>query len=257
MRIFLALLGISIAGIAAWFFLIRDTGPTSAEVTAFIKNQNPKLATAEVTLEGCELAISLEQASQDPPQLLRSLHRIDLSIFNLATAQVRGSSGQQLSLSFQMQNVPESWIDQAVKFIDLDPKDDPVRGGIETLITSRSGEPKVSRSSLRKYFAKPDAEIRMRLTTRVIEATNGQPAKIGKHEDGPAFHALAQKAAKLEKPMTVGIGLLYEGDKATADALLTGSITLAPQFNLQATSRENGKKLWKLLYDYGQANCSR
>lgn len=54
MRILLALLGISIAGIAAWFFLVRDTGPTSVEVVAFIKDQNPKLTTAEATLEGSD-----------------------------------------------------------------------------------------------------------------------------------------------------------------------------------------------------------
>ncbi len=229
--------------------------PTAEELAAIIKQEDPSIEGAAVSIDKCQLSIENEMSISDDDigsMLYTVLVSVDLRNFDFQTGSlVPVGEGRMLVRSRWNKKQP-SPTDLAEELLDLSQ-------GAHRDSWANSQVPE-DREAVRRFvqglFSLQDSTLSLNLRQYIVTGADGKKQKPELHADAGAFQAFAAKALEIPRPDALQVSLTYIGDTVQPDRLFSGSVAIPTMINLVTRSKANAETLAERLYAYTHAYCA-
>lgn len=236
--------------------------PSKTAVDLILKG-NPQITGTDITLDGCELKITSPSQQGQSQLSSQALLRADLRLFDVRQVRIRPLDDGRAVLTLKRQPVSKLMVDQAMRIVQSMPQGVPSKAGrltrlpfdgTATIVEERLATENIagiSRKTLRKLLSNPDVMFSLRYTTVMV---NGVPQTS--EEDGASFYEFAKRVEAISAPMTVSIGLLFNGETLGPESFASGTVALPNKLTFATSSMDDAKQLTKALYEHRKATCS-
>lgn len=243
-------------------FLSACDEPPAEKIKELIAASSPQMSEENITFDGCELSMELTAKAEGSEFLTRYLTRIDLANYDLTRGSINVAENGVATISLNRRPARRRMAKQAMRILEVFPKDQDIKGGRltmvsptgQTVVEDRLSQEEIAPLSEQDLFAilsKDGGQFTFSLASVVVGG-----GKIEPHKDGPSFERFAESIGDLKKPTTFSLSILYQGDEASAENLVSGTAVAIPAiFRTTAVSQKKAVELGEALYAYQKENC--
>lgn len=248
--------------IVPFIFLSACDEPPAEKIKELIAASSPQMSAENITFDGCELSMELTAKAEGSEFLTRYLTRIDLANYDLTRGSINVAESGVATISVKRRPTRRRMAKQAMRILEVFPKDQDIQEGRLTMVSpagqavvenrlSRDEMAPLSEQDIIEVLSKDGGQLTFGLTSVVVGG-----GKIEPHKDGSSFERFAKSIGDLQKPTTFSLSILYQGNAASPDSLVSGTVVAMPAiFRATAVSKDKAVELGKALHAYQQENC--
>ncbi|GAA6208385.1 hypothetical protein NBRC116601_16780 [Cognatishimia sp. WU-CL00825] len=258
MRIFAFVACLALAGFSAWYFLYRDTAPTDQDLTQIMRSAVPGLLEADLTVQDCQLSISVAQLNADQTHFTQALLRADLSLFDFSEIRILPTKKDQAILIIQRSPMTLPMVHQAERLLSEVPSQFTQKAGTLVLRDGKGNQVTTqldTQENIRNLLRDPTRSLTISLASTRIGSTQEETPALSPHADAPAFFDYSERLVDLSQPMTFHMTRFFEGKTARRDTLLSAAVSMPEKLQFQVLSQDVAEALAETLYRYTNGHC--